>query len=183
VNLKKIVLKTVNPLKIFFRMSSFGLLSGDPSKLEGMFIEMCIKREINDAETGSKAYYESMIYLNNQSRERVLQDMEIDDDDLIASSKDFLENMRDAIKQQNNFIEKFAIQPDPDEQNHLKIVSKGWYNLLRRQLMRHRNILAIALNQAAGDRLRKISGLIRQNCRIERRIERDSNERYPPVRN
>lgn len=47
--------------------------------------------------------------------------METTDDDLIALGKIFLANMRYAITQQNNFIEKFAIQADPDEQNDLKI--------------------------------------------------------------
>lgn len=47
--------------------------------------------------------------------------METNDDNLIASSKEFLANMKDAIRQQNEFIEMFAIQSDPDEQNELKI--------------------------------------------------------------
>lgn len=42
-------------------------------------------------------------------------------DNFIVSSKLFLTNMRDAIKQQNKFIDYFDIQPDPDEQNELKI--------------------------------------------------------------
>ncbi|XP_031625862.1 uncharacterized protein LOC116342402 isoform X2 [Contarinia nasturtii] len=104
-----------------------------------MFSEMDIKREINDMEMGSKAYYESIIYTNNNFRELILQDMGSPDDDLIVSSKVFLANMREAITQQNEFIIMFGIQLDPDEQNELKIVSKGWYNLLRRQLMTHRN--------------------------------------------
>lgn len=47
--------------------------------------------------------------------------METTDDNLIASSKEFLANMKDAIREQNKFIEIFAIQSDPDEQNELKI--------------------------------------------------------------
>lgn len=74
--------------------------------------------------SGSKAHYESRIYLNNNSREFALQLMETPDQDLIALSKDFLANMRDAITLQNQFIGMFAIQSDPDEQNELKIGMK-----------------------------------------------------------
>lgn len=42
-------------------------------------------------------------------------------DDLITSSKVFLANMREAIIQQNEFINMFAIQPDADETNEWKI--------------------------------------------------------------
>lgn len=50
-----------------------------------------------------------------------MTDMAESGDDLIALSKEFLANMREAITQQNEFIEMFAIQPDFDEQNELKI--------------------------------------------------------------
>lgn len=71
--------------------------------------------------SGSKAYYESKIYENNDLRELILQNMESPDDALIALSKAFLGNMENAIEQQNQFIEMFSIQPDPDEHNELKI--------------------------------------------------------------
>lgn len=50
-----------------------------------------------------------------------MTDMAESGDDLIALSQEFLANMREAITQQNEFIEMFAIQPDFDEQNELKI--------------------------------------------------------------
>lgn len=66
-------------------------------------------------------YYESKIYTNNRLSVFLLEDMRRNDRDLIASSKDFLANMKEAITQQNEFIKRFAIIPDPDEQNELKI--------------------------------------------------------------
>lgn len=71
--------------------------------------------------SGSRAYYESRIYSSNTVREKLLQDMGSSSDNFIVSSKLFLTNMRDAIKQQNKFIDYFDIQPDLDEQNELKI--------------------------------------------------------------
>lgn len=71
--------------------------------------------------SGSRAFYESIIYTNNNIRELRLQDMRRTNNYSIASSKEFLANMREAITQQNGFIKMFAIQPDPDEQNELNI--------------------------------------------------------------
>lgn len=51
----------------------------------------------------------------------LLQDMRGTNDHLITSSKEFLANLKETIVQQNEFITMFAIQPDPDEQNELKI--------------------------------------------------------------
>lgn len=71
--------------------------------------------------SGSRAYYESRIYGNNTVRELILRGMGSSNDDLIASSKLLLANMRVAITQQNEFINNFSIQPDPNERNELKI--------------------------------------------------------------
>ncbi|XP_055306524.1 uncharacterized protein LOC129570829 isoform X1 [Sitodiplosis mosellana] len=149
-----------------------------------MLSEMCIKREKSGVDSGSQAYYESRIYINNNLRETCLRNMEDPQNDLITLSTVFLANMKESISQQIEFINMFAIQPDTDEQNELKIVSKGWYTMLRRQLMKHHGILATASNQAADcDRFCKIAEHIRLNCKTERRIARDSIERYPPAGN
>lgn len=71
--------------------------------------------------SGSKAFYESEIYTQNTARQFILRSMQSPNNDLITSSKFFLANMKHAITQQNEFIKMFAIQPDPDEQNELKI--------------------------------------------------------------
>lgn len=72
------------------------------------------------------AYYESKMYTGNTSREMVLEDMKNAlalsiMNDLIKSSKVFLGVMKVTIAQQSYYINKFAVQPDPDEQNELKI--------------------------------------------------------------
>lgn len=69
----------------------------------------------------SQAYFESMIYLNHKSRENNLQNMETADGDLIELGNSFLANMKEAMIQQKEFIEKFGIQPDFDERNEMKI--------------------------------------------------------------
>lgn len=53
--------------------------------------------------------------------------MQRTDNELIASSKDFLASTREVVTQQNEFIEMFAIQPDADERNELKIGMKLGY--------------------------------------------------------
>lgn len=68
-----------------------------------------------------------MVYINTRLREFLLEDMQRTNNELIASSKDFLASTREVITQQNEFIEMFAIQPDADEKNELKIGMKLGY--------------------------------------------------------
>ncbi|XP_055297871.1 uncharacterized protein LOC129566188 [Sitodiplosis mosellana] len=165
-------------------MSNHHLLSGNPWVVEEKFAEMDIKdikKEILHVEIDSKAYLEHAMYHMNDARTSLLLHMPNSDNYLIASSKMFLANMRQAITAQNEYIDKFSVDPDPDESNELKIASKGWYNLLLRQLMQHRIILANARalgNQDCGY-LVKLESKWQSNWRLQERLRRDMNARYP----